>query len=102
MVYGKEIAKDTIPDLGAEEIVRVSDVVLMSIDLESYAELIQVTRELAQAQVESVERAYYDKIMEGSANLPDRYRMSPRGEVRVEEKVHEYEIEQPEGTDPEG
>jgi len=99
MVKASEIGDGTIPDLEKDEIVRISDVVLMSIDVESYAELVQEKRELAQAQIESVEREYYDKIMQESQKVPDRYRMTPRGEVTVEERLHEYEIEQPTGED---
>lgn len=93
----KEIPKlgDFLPGSSPDDVVRVADLVLMSIE----AELRNIFKEeLHQAAIEQgkrVERSYYERIDAESQEGGGRtHKASAKGSLNIEEREYEYDIEQ--------
>lgn len=81
-----------------EEVVRVGDLVLMSIDKETKQAIRDERAHLSRERMESVSRSFYTKIEEAASEKTPRHHsgpgVRPLGQATIEERVHEYEIEQ--------
>jgi len=91
-----EDAGDLMPGLGPDDVVRVADVVLMSIEAEVRDMFKEDLHEAAKEQGERVGRKYYEALMEEEAMGPGgtRHVAVGRGQASIEEREFEYEIEQ--------
>jgi hypothetical protein len=91
-VFVKDIG--TLDGFDPDEQVRISDLVLMSIPKEVHKKIEAEVKERADEQLKSVEQEYYDKIGTLDARDGADPRMRPAGRAVIEERDHEYEIEQ--------
>ena len=94
-------AGDLMPGLSPDDVVRVGDVVLMSIEAELRKIFADEAHEDAMEQGKRVEREYHEGIDRlgdeaGKDSRGHRY-VRPRGHASVEVKEHEYEYEQRSG-----
>ena len=89
-------AKDLMQGLNPDDVVRVGDLVLMSIEAELREIFKKEAHDAAAEQGSRVGRAYYEKLMEEERAGPDGkvHRATGKGAVTIEEKEFEYDIEQ--------
>lgn len=86
-----------------DDVVRVGDLVLMSIDKETRAALKAEREQDALEQRQMVKRSYYEQIeKDANAAAKEGYTRPPShpiGDVTIEDKVFEYDVEQRKGEE---
>ena len=96
-VFGRELGSDAASLINEEEVVRVSDVILMKISSMEREELKEELAGRAQEQAEAVEAKFYDTQEDFGVedkNTGTVHRGVPRGRVVIEERDHVYDVEQ--------
>lgn len=89
-------AKDLMHGLNPDDVVRVGDLVLMSIEADLRAAYKKEAHNIAMEQSDRVGRAYYEKLMSEERAGPGGtvHKATGKGSVSIEEKTFEYDIEQ--------
>lgn len=92
-------AEGMMAGLSPDDVVRVADTVLMSIEAELREIFKKELHSDAVEQGERVEKKYYEQLLaaEEEAGTGAKYSATPRGRVHIEEKELEYEYEQRQG-----
>jgi hypothetical protein len=94
VVRVKDLGSEAPPGMNdPEEIVRVSDVILMCVSKQERLEMQQEKVDLAQDQMKQVDRKFHDalKSMEVEGAKTERHRPRPVGRASITEVDYEYE-----------
>ena len=86
-----------LEDLSSDDVVRIGDVILMSITGGEKKELVEQRQELADEASRAVEREYYqtsEEMFDGVRTESDESSGRPRGRTKTEIRTHEYDEEQ--------
>lgn len=86
-----------LEDLSSDDVVRIGDVILMSITRGEKKELVEQRQELADEAIRAVEREYYEtseEMFDGVRTESDESSGRPRGRTKTEIRTHEYDEEQ--------
>lgn len=95
LVKVKDLPEDIGQSMGEpEDLVRVGDVVLMSISVEQKKEIRDDIHDAALESFQQVEEDYYAAIEETQGGRKAEYRSRARGKVDVEQREFEYEVDQ--------
>jgi hypothetical protein len=89
-------AKDLMQGLNPDDVVRVGDLVLMSIEAELREIYKKEAHDTAAEQGSRVGRKYYESLMNEERAGPDgkAHKATGKGAVTIEEKTFEYDVEQ--------
>ncbi len=89
-------AEGLMAGLSPDDVVRVADTILMSIEAELREIFKSDLHSEAVEQSERVERKYYEELraLEEEAKTGSKHKVTPRGRLTIEEKTLEYEYEQ--------
>ena len=98
--YRRVMVRDLGVDLEGlenDDVVRVGDVILMGISREEREELAVDKQQLADEQVRTVEREYYEtseEMFDETRTQSDESSGAPRGRSKTQIRTHEYDAEQ--------
>lgn len=82
---------ESVPGLKGEEVLRVGDVIGMSVPKDLADEMKEELADAAKEAKDSIGREYYEKIREAESG---EHKSEPRGAVTIEERQRDYDIEQ--------
>ena len=89
-------AEALMPGLSSDDVVRVGDVILMSIEAEVREQFKKDLHNAAEEQSKQVGRKFYESLMSGGeiSSSGSAHKATGKGSVTIEEKSFEYEVEQ--------
>lgn len=96
LVYYRELGEGVKED--PEKVVRVGDLVLMSIEADKKQALRDERAEWARSRAEAVQRKFYEEAQIAAKSGTPSHHSGPAiraiGSAKIEEKVHEYDVQQ--------